>query len=232
MPDFFGVYHNIKVYEYLLFFARLFGVNRESIEKDIDKALELTNLTGKKFSYTNHLSRGMKQRLYIAKLLVHRPDILILDEPASGLDPHARIELRDILKQLQEEGKTIFISSRILSELADICTEVGILELGNLKFTGSVDEAVALTKGIKKIIIKIIDPGQVDKSLNIIKTFNNVINVKHINNLLNIDFKGTETDYYSLISELVNNNIPFVPVQGKVEALETAFKEITKGEVI
>src|SRR5919202_280807 len=127
MPDFFGVYDNMKVWEYLDFFAASYNVPQEKRKGLIDDLLALVDLSVKKDSFVEELSRGMKQRLCLARTLVHEPDLLILDEPASGLDPHGRIELRELLKELRNLGKTILISSHILADLAEICSGIVII---------------------------------------------------------------------------------------------------------
>src|SRR5947207_15812025 len=130
MPDFFGVYHDIKVWEYLDFFAAAYRIPKHKRPQIIDDVLTLTDLNVKKDSYVETLSRGMKQRLCLAKTLVHDPQVLLLDEPASGLDPRARIEIKELLKELKSMGKTIIISIHILQELADFCNKIGIFEQG------------------------------------------------------------------------------------------------------
>ena len=127
MPDFFGVYDNLKSYEYLEFYASIYGISGKDIKKLSMDLLELVNLENKYDSYVDGLSRGMKQRLCLARCLIHNPKLLILDEPASGMDPRARFEMKNILKNLKEMGKTILVSSHILSELGEICTNLGII---------------------------------------------------------------------------------------------------------
>lgn len=140
MPDFFGVYDNMKVWEYLDFFAAAYRVPTARRKGMIDDLLSLVDLNTKRDAYVDSLSRGMKQRLGVARTLVHDPELLILDEPASGLDPRARIELRELLKALRGLGKTILISSHILTELAEVCTHVGIIERGRLLASGEINE--------------------------------------------------------------------------------------------
>ena len=139
MPDDFGVYDGMKVWEFLDFFAVAYKIGRTQRKKVIGDVLELLDLTHKRDDYVNGLSRGMKQRLCLAKTLVHDPPVLILDEPTSGLDPRARIEVKALLKELRKMGKTILISSHILSELADCCTSIGIIERGQLLMHGPID---------------------------------------------------------------------------------------------
>lgn len=157
MPDFFGVYNDLKVDEYLEFYGEASGRTLDDLRRDIPSLLELVGLTDKRQSYVNNLSRGMKQRLCLARALVHRPEVLLLDEPASGLDPRARVELRNILKELQNMGKTIIISSHILAELSQLCTHVGIINNGLLALSAPVSEVLARVEGDSLISIAVAD---------------------------------------------------------------------------
>ena len=143
MPDFLGVYDDLTVDEYLQFFAAAFEIPRAARRKTIDQVLELTDLTAKRHELVDSLSRGMQQRLGVARVLVHDPKVLFLDEPASGLDPRARIELRSLLTELGRMGKTLMVSSHILTELAEMCNSIGIIERGTLLYAGSIEEAFA-----------------------------------------------------------------------------------------
>ena len=140
LPDFFGVYEDLNVNEYLHFFAAAYQVPLAGRKQSINDVLELTDLGGKKETRVDDLSRGMKQRLGLARLLLHDPELLLLDEPASGLDPRARIEMRELLKELRKMGKTILISSHILSELGELCTRIGIIEQGKMIAEGSLQD--------------------------------------------------------------------------------------------
>ena len=143
VPDYFGSYDDMVVEEYLAFFAASYGITGDQRKQVIGDVLDLTDLAYKSDAEVNSLSRGMQQRLSVARVLLHDPKVLLLDEPASGLDPRARIEMRELLKELHLMGKTILISSHILLELADLCDVVGVMEQGELKFTGSMDEILA-----------------------------------------------------------------------------------------
>src|SRR6187431_1407621 len=147
MPDSFGVYDDMKVIEYLEFFAAAYRIRGAARRKVCDEVLELVELGYKREALVTSLSRGMTQRLGLARVLLHDPQVLLLDEPASGLDPRARIEIRGLLKRLRDTGKTIMVSSHILPELADICNKVGIIERGELVFNGTVDEAIRKVRG-------------------------------------------------------------------------------------
>ena len=160
MPDFFGVYDDMKVWEYMDFFASAYKVERSKRKKVIDDILELTDLIGKREEYVDALSRGMKQRLCLAKTLVHDPQVLLLDEPASGLDPRARIEFRELLKELQRMNKTIMISSHILTELSDFCNTIGIIEQGELLCSGEVNAIIDQLKGARIVEVKVRDDAE------------------------------------------------------------------------
>ena len=147
MPDFFGAYEDMVVQEYLEFFAAAYDITGKQRTQIVGDVLELTDLTYKRDALVDSLSRGMKQRLSIARVLLHDPKVLLLDEPASGLDPRARIEIRELLKELHRMGKTILISSHILPELAELCTSIGIIEQGELVFQGSVARGRAPARG-------------------------------------------------------------------------------------
>lgn len=142
MPDFFGVYDDMKVIEYLEFFAAAYRITGPKRRQKCEEVLELVDLTFKRDALATSLSRGMTQRLGLARVLLHEPQVLLLDEPASGLDPRARIEMRNLLKELRKMGKTILVSSHILPELADICNKIGIIEEGKLLFDGDVESAI------------------------------------------------------------------------------------------
>ncbi len=160
MPDFFGVYDNMKSWEYLDFFAAAYNVPEARRAGMIDDLLALVDLSAKKESFVEELSRGMKQRLCLARALVHEPDLLILDEPASGLDPHARIELRELLKELRALGKTILVSSHILTELSEMCTHIAIIERGKLLINGSVSDILAAMQPGREIYVLVLDLTQ------------------------------------------------------------------------
>lgn len=147
MPDHFSMYRQMTVFEYLDFFAAAYGLNIKERDQVITDVLTLTDMEGRKDDIIKGLSRGMQQRVSLARVLVHDPDLLLLDEPASGLDPRARIELMEILQELRNMGKTIFISSHILSELADLCDSVTILDRGQVKYTGDMKGLLKRTDG-------------------------------------------------------------------------------------
>lgn len=156
MPDFFGVYDDLRVWEYLDFFARCYGLEAARRKRAVDELLALVDLSHKRDAYVQGLSRGMQQRLCLAHALVHDPPVLLLDEPASGLDPRARVELRELLRTLREMGKTVLLSSHILSELAEICTEIGIIESGRMVVSGPVDQVRRQLQGGSRLRVRVL----------------------------------------------------------------------------
>ena len=154
MPDFLGVYDDLTVDEYLQFFAAAFQIERKKRKGVIDSVLELTDLGTKRHAMVDSLSRGMQQRLGVARVLIHEPKVLLLDEPASGLDPRARIEMRELLTELARMGKSLMVSSHILSELAEMSTSIGIIERGKLLYAGSIQDAYARVRaGERKSVV-------------------------------------------------------------------------------
>ena len=147
MPDFFGVYDNLNVTEYMDFYGSMYGMSSRDIAKISDDLLELVNLSDKKEVYVDTLSRGMKQRLCVARALIHNPALLVLDEPNSGLDPRARVEMKELLLNLKSMGKTIVISSHILSELSEMCNSIGIMNRGHLVTAGKIDDVMSQVFG-------------------------------------------------------------------------------------
>src|SRR5438105_3158094 len=176
MPDFFGVYDNMKVWEYLDFFAAAYNVRASRRGGMIDDLLALVDLSAKKDSFVDDLSRGMKQRLCLARTLVHEPDLLILDEPASGLDPRARIELRELLKELRNLGKTILVSSHILSELTEMCSHVAIIERGRLLVSGRVEDILQALQPAREIYVRVM--SRVPEAITILQAVPGVLSVQ------------------------------------------------------
>lgn len=228
MPDFFGVYDNLKVEEYLDFYAQAYFIPRVKRANLIKDLLELVNLSGKENAYVDTLSRGMKQRLGLARCLVHSPQVLILDEPASGLDPRARIELREILKELRKMGKTILISSHILLELTEMCDNIGIIEQGRMIVSGSVQEIMAQVEGTGVLKVSLIDGH--GAAINILEQNKLVSQVsKQEDESLLVYFKGNQEERYQLLKELINANIPVVSFSQETANIEKVFLKITQG---
>lgn len=232
MPDFFGVYDDVKVWEYLDFFAAAYKIPSNKRKGIIDDVLELTDLTGKKEAYVESLSRGMKQRLCLAKTLVHDPKVLLLDEPASGLDPRARIEFRALLKELQAMGKTIFVSSHILPELADFCNVVGIMERGQLIVAGKVNDIVHKLEGGMILDVRLVgEETNGNRAVELLKDFPNVREARAEGNHLTIGFIGLHDDLPVLLNHLVMNGLPVATFTQRAADLEDIFMKVTKGVV-
>lgn len=225
MPDFFGVYDNLKALEYMEFYASMYGMVGTAARQTSKELMDLVNLSDKEDSYVDGLSRGMKQRLCLARSLVHNPELLILDEPASGLDPRARFEMKEILKNLGEMGKTIMISSHILPELAQMCTTIGVMEHGNLIVHGSVEEILLKVKGNNPINMTIIE-GQ-DIALRILKESPLVEKVSIRGNDLNIAFVGQELEEAKLLKQLIENDVMIKSFIRETGDLESLFMQLT-----
>lgn len=229
MPDNFGVYERITVWEYLDFFAAAYGIDRRRRAAAIEGIMELTDLKGLRDRLTGELSKGMRQRLCLAKTLVHDPKVLILDEPANGLDPRARIEFRALLKELRAMGKTILISSHILTELSDICTSVAILEKGKVVASGSIDSIKkALQPGLA---FRLQVLGGVDAARGLLESFPDVAGVKVDGEALVFQFGAARERIPELVRALVAQNVAITGLQEEKTDLEGLFMRLTKGEV-
>lgn len=225
MPDFFGVYDNLKTWEYLEFFASIYGITGDTLKKLSKELLELVNLTDKYDSYVDGLSRGMKQRLCLARCLIHNPKLLILDEPASGMDPKARFEMKNILKNLKCMGKTILVSSHILSELGEICTDIGIIGKGHMVCQGKVDEIMNRVSGNIPIIINVLK--EPEKVVKILKENPKVERVYYEENKVIAYFNGSDEESVELLKNLVVNNVPVISFNKQQHSLEEVFMKIT-----
>ena len=229
MPDFFGVYNDLRVDEYMDFYAGTYYIPYDKREAIINNLLELVDLSHKKNAYVDTLSRGMKQRLCLARSLVHDPDILILDEPASGLDPRARVEMKEVLKQLSTLNKTIIISSHILPELAEMCTEIGIINHGKMIDSGSVSEIMShISKG------RIVEIKALERQDELAKLLEQIPNVSDITeNTFDVEFtyKGDDNGLSEILTQIVKEeNIPIFSFREKEGNLEDIFMELTGGE--
>lgn len=229
MPDAFGVYDGMKVWEFLDFFAVAYKIGRTQRKHVIKDVLELLDLTYKRDDYVNGLSRGMKQRLCLAKTLVHDPPVLILDEPASGLDPRARIEVKALLKELRRMGKTILISSHILTELADCCTSIGIIERGKMLMHGPIEEVYQRIRGNQVVEARL--GANLDTGLSIIRSNPEVRDVQVDGNKIVIEFTTAEHNPAELLKSLINNDVEVINFGQKEPNLEDVFMMVTKGLV-
>ncbi|AEE96734.1 ABC transporter ATP-binding protein [Mahella australiensis] len=228
MPDFFGVYDNLKAMEYLDFYGASYGIPYKERQKTAEGLLDLVDLANKRDNYVDSLSRGMKQRLCLARSLMHDPELLILDEPASGMDPRARVELKNILKELKNMGKTILISSHILSELSEMCDSIGIIEHGRLVVSGDVKNIMQTVSG--KITVKIKLLGDIDKAVGVLKQQPLVSDIFQEDDMLEIGYKGKDEDLWPLLKTLVANDVPVISFSKTDGNLEKVFMEVTQDE--
>jgi ABC-2 type transport system ATP-binding protein len=227
MPDFFGVYDDMKVIEYLEFFAAAYRIKGPARRKVCNEMLELVDLGYKREAFVTSLSRGMTQRLGLARVLLHDPKVLLLDEPASGLDPRARIEIRGLLKQLGRMGKTIMVSSHILPELADICNKVGIIERGVLEFNGTVSD---LMKRIRqRTLLNVGVVGDLEPAARLLEQSNLVESVALQDGHIRLTLAENVTDYSELPTVLIDAGFKLTLFREEELNLETAFMALTKG---
>jgi ABC-2 type transport system ATP-binding protein len=233
MPDYYGVYEGVTVEEYLDFFAASYHLPRRERRVVVRDVMELTDLTKLARKLVEGLSKGMKQRLCLAKTLVHDPKVLILDEPAAGLDPRARIELRILLKELQRLGKTIMISSHILTELADICNTVGIIERGEILAVGDIETIRRKLLPHRVLTFRILgDAEAIERARLIAAAEEKCASADPAGeNALKVIWTGEERDIYKLVRALVDRDIPIVGLYEEKANLEHLFMQITKGEL-
>jgi ABC-2 type transport system ATP-binding protein len=226
MPDFFGLYDDIKVWEYLDFFAAAYRLPRAQRPAIIDSVLELTDLTGKRDAYVQTLSRGMQQRLCLAKCLVHDPKVLLLDEPASGLDPRARVEIKALIAELGKMGKTIIVSSHILPELADFCNKIGIIERGKLLISGDVQQITRQLQPHRQITIKVM--GEANGLKLALERFPKVDRVICDGDVAQVEFYGDLDEQVEMLRMLVAEGHRICSFTETPMNLEDVFMRVTK----
>jgi len=229
MPDFMGVYDDLKVFEYLEFFAAAFSIHRSKRKAVVEGVLELTDLKSKAAVTVDSLSRGMQQRLGVARVLIHDPKVLILDEPASGLDPRARIEVRELLRELKRMGKTIMISSHILSELEEICDHVGIIEHGRLVFSGTMEEIRAQLGLQSKVRVTVAESQQ--KAAELLSALPDVQDVQTLNESIVVSFRDGSRGDGIIARTLVKAGLDVISLQPETLKLDDAFLRLTQGIV-
>jgi ABC-2 type transport system ATP-binding protein len=227
MPDFFGVYDNMKVIEYLEFFAAAYRIKGAERRKTCDRVLELVDLGYKREALVTSLSRGMTQRLGLARVLLHDPQVLLLDEPASGLDPRARIEIRTLLKQLGTMGKTIMVSSHILPELADVCNKIGIIERGEMLVNDDVATVMQKVKGPTVLLVSL--RGGPDGAAKLIEQHAAVASVVPHEGGLRVTLTPGDHDVSELAKLLIDHGHGLTRLAEEEINLETAFMKLTQG---
>jgi len=227
MPDFFGVYDDMKVIEYLEFFAAAYRINGQKRRQVCNEKLDLVDLDFKRDAYANTLSRGQTQRLGLARVLLHEPQVLLLDEPLSGLDPRARIEMRAVLRRLGQQGKTIMVSSHILPELADMCNKVGLIDKGVMDVNGSVVDVLKRVR--ERIVLHIAVTGDPDAAARLLEQSELVENVTGGEEKLVVTLKKGIEDYTDLSPLLIGAGHKIKLFREEEVNLESAFMALTKG---
>jgi ABC-2 type transport system ATP-binding protein len=235
MPDFFGVYTDMTVWEYLDFFSACYNIPATQRPGLVNDLLALVDLSHRRDDFVNDLSRGMKQRLCLARALVHDPKVLVLDEPASGLDPRARVEFRELLLELQNMGKTIFFSSHILADISEICTEVGIIEAGRMVVHGDIKAMKLRLQHHRHLCIRVMgDSVELAKS-----ALSQVQGVVHLEVSaadegdwnIHVQFSGDKAAMSGLLQQLVLANVPVLAFTEETDSLEDVFMKLTEGIV-
>ncbi len=229
MPDFFGVYDDMTVIEYLDFFAAAYRIAPQARRKRCDEMLEVVDLEFKRDAYANTLSRGQTQRLGLARVLLHDPAVLLLDEPLSGLDPRARIEMRSLMRRLGSMGKTVIVSSHILPELADVCNKVGIIDSGKMIAS---DDVASMIRQVRPNMAILIEPAlktQLEAAAKILSNHELVQSVDIVSESVKATLKADAGDYSSIATMLVSNGIAIKRFAEEEINLESAFMAFTKG---
>lgn len=225
VPDEFGIYENLTVMEYMEFFAEAFGLYGRRARVKSEELIRAVGLYDRSDFPVDALSRGMQQRLSIARAMIHDPSFLVLDEPTSGLDPGSRFSVRELLLELCTEGRTILISSHVLSELSEICTDIGILDRGSMKITGEVSSILSRIENSNPLRISVLN-GE-ESALRILRNHPGVRSVTLQGKVFSLDFEGTEEDEAGLLYELIGNDIPVSGFMREPGSLESFFLKMT-----
>jgi ABC-2 type transport system ATP-binding protein len=229
VPDALPAHRDISVHEYLDFFARAYQIRGAARRKVVESIEEFTNLTGIRDKHVNALSKGMKNRVSVARALVHDPQVLVMDEPAAGLDPRARIELRELLKVLSSQGKAILISSHILTELAEICTGAVIIERGKVLRAGTLEQILKEDVPHRTVVVRPLD--RLEELHKHLLLSPKVEAVRPVDHSLEVDFAGSEEESCDLLAELVRNGYRIVEFASQRADLEQIFMNVTRGDV-
>ena len=228
MPDHFSMYRQMTVFEYLDFFAAAYGLDLASRDQVINDVLTLTDMDGRRDGLISGLSRGMQQRVSLARVLVHDPDLLLLDEPASGLDPRARIELMDILRELRRMGKTIFISSHILTELAELCDSVTIIDRGHVRFSGPMDALLDDNQETSRFSLRLAQPPE--NTVELLQQLTGIVSaaVREYGSAGEFDLElDPATDSNIVLSSIIGLGLPILAFRQRRKQLNQAFMDLT-----
>ncbi len=230
MPDNYGIYEGVTVWEFLEFFAGSHRMRGAAARRAIEDVMELTDLTSLSDRLAGTLSKGMRQRLCIARTLLHDPKVLLLDEPAAGLDPRARIEFRELVRELSRMGKTIVISSHILTELSDVCNSVGIIEKGRMVASGPIEEVMTLASGGMLLFVEVLDRAQ--EAADTLKDIEGIVDVRLEGKRIEAQFDGDLQRVPEIMKQLLGTGVPVVAFSRRELDLEELFMRLTKGEVM
>ena len=225
VPDFFGVYDNLKVREYMDFYGSMYRMNSREIQRISDDLLELVNLSDKKEVFVDTLSRGMKQRLCVARALIHNPALLVLDEPNSGLDPRARVEMKELLQNLRSMGKTIVISSHILSELSEMCNSIGIMNHGSLVAAGRIEDVMEGVFGNNQLVITL-DEGR-ETAIRIVNEYTKVEVDSMGEHEIRLSHNMTKTEIAQMVGAMIAGGVVVTGFHKQEGDLETLFMRVT-----
>ncbi len=229
LPDKYGVYKKLRIEDYLEFFGRSYGLRGDELRRRIDYIMDFTEVRGMKKRQVNELSAGMKQRLCLARTLINNPDVLLLDEPAANLDPRARVEIRELIRELASQDKTILISSHILTDLSEICDSLAIIEQGEIVVTGTVEEALDEIQPEQELALRFV--GSQDSQLETLAVLPMVDDVYADPPEIRVKFTGEEEDVPDFIEQMLSNGLRPVEVTYEEQNLEDIFMEVTEGEL-
>lgn len=225
VPDFFGIYDNLKVTEYMEFFASCYGLEGLTARKRIMLLLEQMKLEDKADFFVDGLSRGMKQRLCLARALIHEPELIVLDEPASGLDPRTRLDYMAVLREIRDQGKTLIVSSHILSELSELCSSIGIIEQGKMVLQGSMEQVFERVNSSNPLLISVF--SNKDKALTILKSHPCVQTISVNGDEIKLSFMGDRQDEALLLQQMIDADVMISGFMREKGSLESVFMQLT-----
>lgn len=228
VPDYFGVYNNLKAIEYMEFFASMYGLYGKDAKRRCMHLMDILMIKDKAETYVDNLSRGMQQKLCMARALIHSPKLLILDEPTSGMDPQSRVEVKKLLKEIGKEGKTIMISSHILQELSEVCNIVGIIDKGEMLFQGSLDEIVTAVNVSNPLILRILENR--DEGIRLLREHPLTKSMAIDGRDIQLSFQGDAEDEARLLEDMIDNGIKVISFGRKRDNLEAVFMRLTGQE--
>lgn len=228
VPDYFGAYSNLKAIEYMEFFASMYGLYGKEARGRCLRVMDMFMIADKSDVYVDNLSRGMQQKLCMARALLHDPDLLLLDEPTSGMDPQSRLEVKKLLKELGKTGKTIIISSHILPELSEMCDTIGIIDKGEILFQGSMDEILTAVNVSNPLVLRILENSE--KGLELLREHPLTKSMAIDGRDVQLSFQGNAEEEAALLEHMIDNGVKVISFGRKRDNLETVFLQITNSE--